>query len=535
MIKLNANMSSDVSYDKLNSRLAEVLSNQQVIDSDDLEKAFMEANKRNIPLREALLGMDIVVEDQINWAISNEKNIPFILLTDEMLDPEILNHFPLPVLRDAIAIPIPDALGDVTLVMADPLNEEAYTCVKDYCRTELHLGIGSKGRIIAALDKLAREQEIILAETPTVTFGDSAGIAGAYRMLIDARRRYASRILLRPAGDGLEAVFRMERGWVIYKAWSRRNALSIMTRCRLIAGLQTKPSAAIEKASLKTRISGERLKFDFEFNLETAGDTLSITIHRITSCATIQQINTLHESHRNSLVGLFTARRPTGIILINAADELQRHRMIYGLLATLAPQKYDMIAFGNSDYFECPETRRLEINSTIDSDLTSLVRSADVVAFPLAYPRQLADLFNFANDSLILVGLDFVSSLLAFRVALEVVETRTVVADRLRAVWSGRRVDLTCQNCGGIINHKRGIIGEDICPECDGYGRIRGTDLFEVFVLDNTLRQLISRDNWLDVINEKTEQLIIKPSIESQLREGITSGRIFNQEPNIND
>ena len=53
-----------------------------------------------------------------------------MLLTDEMIDPETLLAFPPEMLNRFQAVPIPDAMGGVTLVMTDPLDDEAFAKIR---------------------------------------------------------------------------------------------------------------------------------------------------------------------------------------------------------------------------------------------------------------------------------------------------------------------------------------------------------------------------------------------------------------------
>lgn len=513
--------------------LAEVLVRKEVITPADLEKAKLESKARNIPLRETLIGLDMCLEDQINWAISSDLNIPYILLTNEMLDLEIARNFELNFLRRIKAIPIPNALGGITLVMADPLNTEAFVQANDAIKVDLQLAIGSVGRISTALDFLTQEQQGEM-ETSAVTLTavrDSGGVASVYRMLIDARKRFASRILLRPSGDGLEAVFHLERGWVVYRTWSRQEALSVITRCRLLAGLKPKSKEVKETATFKSRIGDEKLKFNFEFTHDAAGDTLSIDIFRITTCQEYTRMESLLEPHREALERLFSARRPTGVILCNASDERQRFRMIYGLLTRLASLKLDVITLEKTSFMECPGIRRIEYSKKSEVDLAEITQKADVISIPTIHLSQISDIFHMAGDSIILAGVDFVNTLLILHAVFEEITPRVMVADRLRLIWSGRRVDLTCQMCGGKVDVNRGLSIDQLCPECDGYGRTKGTDLFEVLAPDSKFRQIISTEKFWDLLSAESRRLTVQPSIDRQLSDGLGSGRIFNKVP----
>ncbi len=521
--------------DKINKRLAEIIAHKGLVEPDYLSRAFDEAKRRGIPLRDALIGMGVCLEDQINWAISEELDIPYVLLTDEMLDVEVADKLNLNLLREISAIPIPDALGGITLVMAEPLDDEAYARAVSDCNCELHRAVGPKMRIDAALDRLRQIQRGAYegAGAPRARMKDLGGVADVYRMILEAKHRYVDRILLRPIGDGLEAAFHLERGWVIYKAWPKQEALSVMTRCRMLAGLPQHPASDSERVVIKTRLEGQRLKLQFDFVRENAGDTLNISLISVSSCIPFTQIDTLLESHREALQGLFSARRPTGVILVNAPDVRQRYRMCYGILAALVPHKYELLSFEDETYFDCPGVRSVGIQKDLEVEWDAAAMRSNVVALPTTDSLHLCSLFRYAGSTLLLIGVDFVNTSLALQALFEEVAPRAVLADRLRAIWSGRRVDLTCPSCGGKVDPRRGLADAQVCPECDGYGRSRGTDLFEILLPDGRFRDLVTSAELQRMLPEEVDRMIVRPSIEEQMREGIQDGRIFNQTPDL--
>ncbi|MFH0765540.1 MAG: hypothetical protein V2A61_03880, partial [Calditrichota bacterium] len=389
-----------------NQQLAELLIRQNAVDPADLERAQAEAVKRRIPLREALIGMDICLEDQINWAVSRDLNIPFVILTDEMIDREMLADFPLDFLRATRAFPIPDALGGVTLVMGDALDVDNFERARRYCHCELQRAVGPMGRIMSLLNQLTPREpigptgETIQSQTQERREGriDTGGVAAAYRMLVDARKRFACRILLRPAGDGLEAAFKLERGWILYRAWSRQEALAVMTRCRIMAGLSTKPTADREQAWLVTRIKGERIRFNFDFLRLAEGETLNISVTPLYHCVPFTQIETLSEEHRKALTDLFSARRPTGVILVNASDERQRHRMVYGILSALFPQNYQILSMEREQYFDCSQIYRIQLLNEPSDALRQSSHKTDIIAVPSAPPWFFREFFQYGGD-----------------------------------------------------------------------------------------------------------------------------------------
>jgi hypothetical protein len=517
--------------------LGDLLLRHKLVNASGLERATRESKSRGISIRDALIGLNLCLEDQINWAISRERKIPFVLLTAEMVDRELLGNFPAELLTEVRAIPIHDASGGVTLVMTDPLDESAFQKVVDHLKTtgspyakEVKCGIGPTGRVQAMLEKLApTPRETVSSLTETI-HKDTSGVAASYGMLVEARRRNAQRILIRPSGDGIEAVFRLERGWVIYRNWPKEQALSIWTRCRVMAGLPSDSTSARESASTTIRVAGERLFVEFDFLCEDTGNSLAIGLYPLLPVQNLENMPDLLETHRQSLIDVVQGSRPTGIIVINSADERQRYRMTFALLSHLAARRFDIVSIENHRYYEPTGFRRFEMPDR--EDLWSEWRNykVDVLAIPEAPIRLWKNFVDASGDKLIIAGLDFSTSKLVFSSIMEISGGGTVVADRLRCIWSAKRVDQVCTVCNGKVQARRGMGDTTLCPACDGYGNSKGEDLFEVVYPDDEFRVgLISGLGW-DAILQSLMKVTVKPSIDEQFQAGLQAGRLFNSQ-----
>lgn len=526
--EISEKVGSTIAETHNDSRLGEILLSQNVITSDNLELAKKEMLARGISLRRALSGLDICLEDEINWAISRELDIPFVLLSKEMIEDDLIKLFPINLLLSIEAIPIGDALGGITLVMTDPLDEVGLNKLQRLYDGELHIAVAPGGRVKAVLEYVQSKVAPVRTSSIKIDTKDSSGVATVYGMIVDARFRKANRILIRPSGDGLEALFRLEHGWIVYRLWDADKTLMIVSRCRIMMGLPPVPTSAKDSASLNARIDGERLVIEAEFIRDTTGITIDFHIFPIISSPTLAEFSSLSEEHRNALLGVLSARRPTGVVLVNAADQRQRYRMIYGILAMLGKRNLDILAVEERKFIESQQVRRFQVKTESQEWEEAISHEGDVLAIPDAPYWRWRDIISNAGQKLIILGMDLANSWLAFTSFLEVIDSRIVMADRWRALWSGKRVDLTCTVCGGIIDPNRGTRAEGVCPECDGYGHSRGIDFYEVVVPNDSLRDRLLSEIPVTEFRREFNGFICTPTITEQLNAGIKEGLVFN-------
>lgn len=512
--------------DEEDKRLGEILVRQNVVARTDLQAATRESRKRGISLRGALVGLDICLEDHINWAVSRELGIPFVLVTQEMVDRDLLQRYPPNLLRSSQAIPLPDAMGGVTIVMADPFDDESFDLLAAVTTGDVRRAVGPAARIQCALELLPEpEERQLISETAS---HDASGVATVYALLVEAYRTGARRILIRPSGDGAEAAFRLERGWVIRKAWSKEQFLPIWTRFRVMAGLSVEMNGTRESAVLNARIESVRVRIEFAFLRENSAESLALDLYPYQPARTLVEFQALTVSHRKALEGLFRPRRQTGIVIVNAFDEFQRQRMLYAIVSLLAPRKLDMLAIEPRVRFEHQLVRRLEAGPEGESLEWFLKQPFDTGIVPTASVTSARRLFETAGDRLILLGLDFLQTHLALEALRESVGSGALLADRLRVIWTGRRVALACGTCGGTISPRRGQAVSGLCEGCNGYGTDRYDDLFEILVVDDNCRKMFAGNGLSTIEEDSVKPILTGASIRSLLEAGISAGRIFD-------
>lgn len=105
--------------------LGEILSASQIISSDDVAAALEEQGRSGARFGEALINLGIVAQEDIDWALSNQLDIPYIRLKKDMIDPDAIALIPAQIARAYNCIPLIKAGGELNVALADPLNRAA--------------------------------------------------------------------------------------------------------------------------------------------------------------------------------------------------------------------------------------------------------------------------------------------------------------------------------------------------------------------------------------------------------------------------
>lgn len=110
--------------------LGDILTASQIITQDDVAAALAEQKQAGCRFGEALVRLGIVTQEDIDWALSNQLDIPYIRLKQNMIDPAAVSLIPASMARAHNCIPLIRAGDELNIALADPLNRAAVEAIE---------------------------------------------------------------------------------------------------------------------------------------------------------------------------------------------------------------------------------------------------------------------------------------------------------------------------------------------------------------------------------------------------------------------
>lgn len=123
--------------------IGSVLFKSQIINEEDLMAALEEQKISGCRIGEALVRLGIVTQEDIDWALSNQLNIPYVRLNQDMIDKAAVELVPAALARKFDLIPIYRTSDEIVIALADPLNKTAIDAVEKAtgCRVSVTMPI----------------------------------------------------------------------------------------------------------------------------------------------------------------------------------------------------------------------------------------------------------------------------------------------------------------------------------------------------------------------------------------------------------
>jgi type IV pilus assembly protein PilB len=102
-----------------------ILFKSQIITEQELKSALEAQKLSGCRIGEALVRLGVVTQEDIDWALSHQLNIPYVRLKKENLDSAAVAKVPAPLARRYSLFPVFLSGNELSVAMADPLNTEA--------------------------------------------------------------------------------------------------------------------------------------------------------------------------------------------------------------------------------------------------------------------------------------------------------------------------------------------------------------------------------------------------------------------------
>ena len=145
--------------------LGYILMKSNIICEDDIRAALEEQQQSGVRFGEALVKLGVVTQEDIDWALSNQLDIPYVRLKKEMIDAKDVLLVPSGVARQYNLIPLIRVDDELNVAFADPLNKEAIEAIERI--TGCHV------RVSVALIREIREMQDMFYGPPLapISFG----------------------------------------------------------------------------------------------------------------------------------------------------------------------------------------------------------------------------------------------------------------------------------------------------------------------------------------------------------------------------
>lgn len=355
-------------------------------------------------------------------------------------------------------------------------------------------------------------------------------------IIIDSVKRNASDIHFDPMENYLKIRIRIDGSLVDYAIVENKYKRNLVTRVKLLAGMNITESRLPQDGAIKTTLEGMDLDMRVSALPTSFGEKIVIRI--LDYSMSLKGLETLGFTDENYKLILKMIANPNGIILVTGATGSGKSTTVYSILQRLNREETNIITVEDPVEMNIEGINQVQVNPEIGLDFASVLRSIlrqdpNIVLIGEIRDSETAKIAVRASITghLVLSTLHTNNSLTTIERLIDMDVERYLLASSLKGIISQTLAKRLCKKCAKkrptteaekkIFKKSLGLDVNEVyepgkCEEChNGYkGRIA---LQEVLLINEEIRDAINKDEDRHALRK----LIYQKGVKTLLQDGL--------------
>lgn len=540
-------------------KLLRLLIQDNIISIEDLEKAKRLQRTNKLSLKDNLVQMGAVTEEQLSKVMAKELKINYVDLTTYDVNEEACRLLPEKIVRKYNLLPI-DWQGDKLLVaMENPLDIIAMQDVKLYSGKTVIPVMCSKGELENAITRFyntsedvekaisefeathVKEDESDLEESSAVTNAPVVRLVKS--IILDAVKIRTSDIHIEPFEKKVRVRCRVDGDLKEVLTLDKALHNGIVTRIKIIGGMDISERRIPQDGRVETKIDGRAVDMRISILPTVYGE--KIVIRLLDRNGIVVTKDKLGFSKENLAAFDDIIKVPEGIILLTGPTGSGKTTTLYAVLKELNSINKNIITLEDPVEYRLEGVNQVQVNPkaglTFASGLRSILRQdPDVVMLGEIRDEETAQIAIRAaiTGHVVLSTLHTNDTASTISRLVDMGIPTYMVSSAVVGIVAQRLIKKVCPKCAveyqstkdemDVLGLKRPVIlrkGRG-CNFCGGSGYAGRTGIHEILVLNRELKSMVNKGAGVDTIKQlavKNGMSTLSKSARELVLRGVTT------------
>ncbi len=519
--------------------LGQLLLDYNLVTEEQLKKAEEESQKERKERKDIgkiLLDLKYVTDGAINYVLSSHLDIPYVHVSSQTVDSEAVRSIPRETLEKYQMIPIIRVNDELSLVMADPTDDEAIREAETITGCSVKVSIGLREEIMEVIDQIFKKELGQLPKPQGEVPIDTSGVVFVYHHMIEALNEGATQIYIEPASSQVRIRYRMADGFLKEKETQPLSLYpAICSRLKVVANMDTEKAGVFAQSNVLAKIGDKEIYLHISILPTLQGDCWMIKFleKAKSSCLKLEGLG-LPEKLLSEIKQAIN--QDSGLIIVTGPARSGRTTTAHSLLSEVDACKKKVITIEKAISYQNDEYSVM-VSKGLSALEAAISQEPDLVMVEdMNQVNVLGACFNAALAGRLILGQMHYPDAFNLLDHLTGVFGNSLIASTLSMVIAQRKVRLLCNSCKEIhsppVEHGLGdvsIYRAKGCEKCNFTGYAGEDYLYEVLILNRRLKEMLCQDKGLNKVEEEAAQNGFF-GLKEILREKLLSGTISMEE-----
>jgi type II secretory ATPase GspE/PulE/Tfp pilus assembly ATPase PilB-like protein len=522
----------------------EILKDAGLISQEQVD--HVSAQSGGMHVVEAMVREGLVREEDIARTLAAQNGMDFVDLSHATPNPDLVGLLTPETARRYKAVPVSEHDGSVVVAIADPMDFEAFDSIGFLLKRPVEFVCAVPAQIDEKLNMLYpmglenAPLEGTDMEVEETGDDDAPIIRMVSNLLIEAQNNRASDIHIEPLEKSLRIRFRIDGNLQEVQSPPKKLQAAIISRLKIMTGTMSIAEKRVPQDGRIQIKAGEKI-VDLRVNSVPTVHGESIVMRVLDKSSLMLGLPELGFLSDDQALFEQLVQLPDGIILVTGPTGSGKTTTLYACLNYMNKPDRKIITVEEPVEYQMPGINQVQVNSeigmTFPAALRAMLRQApNIVMLGEIRDEETASIAINASltGHLVLSTLHTNDAPGAIARLVDIGVQPFLVSSALRAVMAQRLVRKLCNNCkqpGELTEYEMRALSIDAaqaarstpmkavgCEKCRGRGYRGRLGIFEVFVADDEIRQMINHGATTIQLRHRCRELGMRTLREDGIR-----------------
>ncbi|MFA6358233.1 MAG: ATPase, T2SS/T4P/T4SS family [Candidatus Omnitrophota bacterium] len=538
--------------------IVDLLLKSSLVTADQIDKAREEVKRTGMKIEKALEKLGFITEEEITKARADATGVPYMNLEDYVIDANLTGLISESVANKYKAVPLFRIMDTLTIAMLDPKDIEALDHIRRLAKVSnvepvlvsqksidivlnAYYGAGnSVGEIIKCIEhKKPFDEKGALTE-----MAEEPPIIKLVNILIsDAVKDRVSDIHIEPEAELVRVRYRIDGILHEVHTLPKKLQSAIISRIKILSDMDIAESRRPQDGKISLKLENKDLDIRVSIFPTVHGE--NVVMRLLDRASILLGLKDLGFTKENLEIFEKMIQQPNGIILVTGPTGSGKTTTLYSALSTISSMEKNIITIEDPVEYELPLIRQTQVNVKADVTFANGLRSIlrqdpDVIMVGEIRDKETAEVAIQASltGHLVFSTLHTNDAPSSLTRLIDMGLEPFLISSSVILIVAQRLVRQICPKCKDEHSPSEATLkdlGLDIkekfyhgkgCNLCKNSGFIGRIGIFEILVLNETMRKMVEEKNSADEIKRRAIESgmkILRDDGLKKARQGLTT------------
>lgn len=371
----------------LQEKLISLLIEEGLVAANVLEKAKLDAASTNKPLLTLLTEQRITDDEMLTHAIAQITGVPYVNLTNSVINQQVLDLLPEDVAERFMAVPLAEVQNRLAVAMVDASNVQAVDYLANRIERPIKVFMASETGIRHVLDQYktdlstidiaaeASEQEAGKVEDASIkTLVQDSPISRALSTILEyAVKSRASDIHIEPLEDTLKIRCRVDGVLREIMQLPKSIEPALVSRIKILSNLKIDEHRVPQDGQFGIKVANKEVDLRIAISPVVWGEQVVIRLlDKSGNSFDLEEMGYAGRALRAIRKGI---RQPNGMILTSGPTGSGKSTSLYALIKEIKDDTVNIVTLEDPVEYKMPGVNQIQVNGDVGLSFATGLRS----------------------------------------------------------------------------------------------------------------------------------------------------------------